>query len=161
GPVKGLFYGDVGQLGAQMIDIVVGFIWAWGMAWIIFSLAKRFVKIRVSPEVELEGTDPGEFGQECYPDFVKVTETDGRLRPDDLAIPYLSLEEQAQVTAAHAGQPVGAAPHGRPTLVSLSAPPRMTPDSAPTPSGGVAKAAMPPQRVTQDVDMPFEERRKP
>jgi Amt family ammonium transporter len=112
GPVKGLFYGDVGQLGAQMIDIVVGFLWAWGMAWIIFSLAKRFVKVRVSPEVELEGTDAGEFGQVCYPDFVQVTETDASLQDDDLAIPYLTLEEQAQVSApARAGQTVGAAPH--------------------------------------------------
>jgi ammonium transporter, Amt family len=111
GPVKGLFYGDVGQLGAQMIDIVVGFIWAWGMAWIIFSVAKRFVKIRVSPEVELEGTDVGEFGQECYPDFVQVTETDARLHPDDLALPYLSVEEQGLAAEAHAGQAVGAGTH--------------------------------------------------
>jgi Amt family ammonium transporter len=111
GPVKGLFYGDVGQLGAQLIDIVVGFVWAWGMAWIIFSIAKRFVKVRVSPEVELAGTDEGEFGQVCYPDFVQVTETDASLRDDDLAIPYLTLEEQARVVPARAGQPVGAAPY--------------------------------------------------
>jgi ammonium transporter, Amt family len=110
GPVKGLFYGDVGQLGAQLIDIAVNFIWAWGMAWIIFSLAKRFVKVRVSPEVELEGTDPGEFGQECYPDFVKVAETDARLRDDDLALPYLTVEEQAQASPVPVGQAAGAVP---------------------------------------------------
>jgi Amt family ammonium transporter len=110
GPVKGLFYGDVGQLGAQMVDIVVGFLWAWGMAWIIFSLAKRFVKVRVSPEVELEGTDLGEFGQVCYPDFVQVTETDARLRDDDLAVPYLTVEEQAQASPVPVGEAVGAVP---------------------------------------------------
>jgi hypothetical protein len=94
-----------------MIDIVVGFLWAWGMAWIIFSLAKRFVKVRVSPEVELEGTDPGEFGQVCYPDFVQVTETDASLQDDDLAVPYLTPEEQARLVPAHAAPPVGTAPH--------------------------------------------------
>ena len=36
----------------------------------------RFIKIRVSPEVEIEGLDEGEFGQVCYPDFVIRTETD-------------------------------------------------------------------------------------
>jgi len=94
-----------------MIDIVVGFIWAWGMAWIIFSLAKRFVKVRVSPDVELEGTDAGEFGQVCYPDFVQVTETDARLRDDDLAIPYLTAQEKSTASAAHDGHRVGAVPH--------------------------------------------------
>src|SRR5262249_52294175 len=31
GTVKGLFYGDGGQLVAQVIDGLVGFIWAWGV----------------------------------------------------------------------------------------------------------------------------------
>ena len=30
---KGIFYGDAGQLGAQVIDVVVGFIWAWGVMY--------------------------------------------------------------------------------------------------------------------------------
>jgi Amt family ammonium transporter len=68
--VRGLFYGDVGQLGAQMFHIVIGFIWAWGITWLIFSIAKNFMKIRVSPEVELEGLDMSEFGVLAYPDFV-------------------------------------------------------------------------------------------
>ena len=77
GPVKGLFYdGHFGQISAQAIDVVVGFLWAWGITWIIFTVAKRFMQIRVSPEVEIAGTDEGEFGQVCYPDFVLVTETD-------------------------------------------------------------------------------------
>jgi Amt family ammonium transporter len=68
--------GPLSQLGAQMIDIVVGFLWAWGITWVLFSVIKRYVQIRVSPEVEIEGTDRGEFGQVCYPDFVLATETD-------------------------------------------------------------------------------------
>jgi hypothetical protein len=81
------------------------------MAWIIFSLAKRFVKVRVSPEVELEGTDAGEFGQVCYPDFVQVTETDASLRDDDLAIPYLTAQEVSTASVPRDGQRVGAVPH--------------------------------------------------
>jgi hypothetical protein len=38
--------------------------------WIIFTIAKSFMKIRVSPEVELEGLDMPEFGVLAYPDFV-------------------------------------------------------------------------------------------
>ena len=74
--VQGIFYGDPGQLGAQIIDMVVGFIWAWGVMWLLFRIAMRFIKTRVDPEVEIEGLDEGEFGQICYPDFVIRTETD-------------------------------------------------------------------------------------
>jgi Amt family ammonium transporter len=74
--VRGLFYGDAGQLGAQFVAIAVGFAWAWGITWVLFTVIKRYVQIRVSPEVEIEGTDRGEFGQVCYPDFVLTTETD-------------------------------------------------------------------------------------
>ncbi len=75
GTVKGLFYGDAGQLGAQLIDAGIGFAWAFGVTYLIFTVVKRFVKIRVSPEVEVEGLDQGEFGQVCYPDFVLTAET--------------------------------------------------------------------------------------
>jgi ammonium transporter, Amt family len=75
-PVEGLFHGGgLGQLGAQVIDVGVGFAWAFGVTFLIFMIAKRFMKIRVSPEVEIAGTDEGEFGQVCYPDFVLRAET--------------------------------------------------------------------------------------
>jgi Amt family ammonium transporter len=70
GNVKGLFYGDVGQLWAQIAHVFVGFVWAWGIMWIIFTVAKRFMAIRVSEEVELQGLDVPEFGVLAYPDFV-------------------------------------------------------------------------------------------
>ena len=56
-----------GQLGAQMFDVVVGFIWAWGIAWVIFTIAKRFMQIRVSAEAEIEGLDVPEFGALALP----------------------------------------------------------------------------------------------
>ena len=74
--MKGLFYGDGGQLVAQIVHVVVGFVWAWGVTWIIFTIAKRFMQIRVSPEAEIEGLDVPEFGALCYPDFVLHAETD-------------------------------------------------------------------------------------
>jgi Amt family ammonium transporter len=70
GSVKGLFYGGGGQLIAQLFEIVVGFIWPVGVTFLIFGIAKHFMKIRVSPEVELAGLDMDEFGSICYPDFV-------------------------------------------------------------------------------------------
>jgi len=70
GNVKGAIYGDWGQLAAQAAHVVIGFAWAWGVTWIIFKVAKRFIKIRVSPEAEIEGLDVPEFGVLCYPDFV-------------------------------------------------------------------------------------------
>ncbi len=74
GNVTGLFYGGgFGQLAAQMAHAILGFIWAFGLAWLLFTVAKRFMKIRVSPEVELEGLDVPEFGALAYPDFVLVT----------------------------------------------------------------------------------------
>jgi ammonium transporter, Amt family len=67
--VRGLFYGDPGQLGAQMVHIFVGFIWAWGLGWLLFTILKRFMQIRVPAEVEIEGIDMPEFGVLAYPDF--------------------------------------------------------------------------------------------
>jgi Amt family ammonium transporter len=70
GTVKGILYGDAGQLGAQAIHAIASFVWAMGVTLIIFSIASRFMKIRVSTEAELEGVDMSEFGAVCYPDFV-------------------------------------------------------------------------------------------
>jgi ammonium transporter, Amt family len=77
GNVKGLFYGSPGQLGVQVIDVAVGFAWAWGVTWLIFSALKRYKSLRVPAEMELEGIDMGEFGALAYPDFVLASETPG------------------------------------------------------------------------------------
>src|SRR2546430_2534232 len=81
GPVKGLIYGDGGQLVAQAAHVVIGFLWAWGVTWLIFVVAKRFTQIRVSPQAELEGLDMPEFGALCYPDFVLATTKTGGHAP--------------------------------------------------------------------------------
>ena len=81
GKVTGLFYGDGGQIIAQLFEVVVGFVWAVGITFLIFTIAKRFMKLRVAPEVELAGLDMAEFGSVCYPDFVLATSTAGHAPP--------------------------------------------------------------------------------
>ena len=75
GNVEGLLYGDGGQLLAQICEVVVGFVWAFGLMWVVITLAKRFMAIRVTKEAELVGLDEPEFGVLCYPDFVMTSTT--------------------------------------------------------------------------------------
>ena len=49
GTVKGLFYGDAGQFLAQVAHVVLGFVWAFGVTFIIFKVARSFIRLRVSP----------------------------------------------------------------------------------------------------------------
>jgi Amt family ammonium transporter len=78
--------GPLSQLVAQIIDAGVGFAWAFGVTFVLFLVVRRFVKIRVAPEVEIAGTDEGEFGQVCYPDFVIKAETLPFPIPDKMPI---------------------------------------------------------------------------
>jgi Amt family ammonium transporter len=87
GNVKGLFYGDVGQLWAQIAHVLVGFVWAWGLTWVIFKIAGNFIKLRVSPEAEIEGLDVPEFGQLAYPDFVMHRATAGHIGEGAVDVP--------------------------------------------------------------------------
>jgi Amt family ammonium transporter len=87
GNVKGLFYGDVGQFGAQLVHFVVGFAWAWLLGWGLFTIAKRFMAIRVTPEAEIEGLDVPEFGMLAYPDFVTHSATPGHVFQGAVDVP--------------------------------------------------------------------------
>jgi len=87
GNVKGLFYGDGGQLVAQLVHVVVGFLWAWGITYLIFTIAKNFMQIRVSPEAEIEGLDVPEFGALCYPDFVLHRSSPGHVVEGAVDVP--------------------------------------------------------------------------
>jgi len=70
GGVTGLFYGDAGQLLAQLISIAVVTVWAFGTGWLTFKLMDKAFVIRVSPAIELQGLDIPEHGTPGYPDFV-------------------------------------------------------------------------------------------
>jgi Amt family ammonium transporter len=77
GKVTGLFYGDGGQIVAQAFEVVAGLAWAVAITFAIFTVAKRFMAIRVAPEVEVAGLDLAEFGSVCYPDYVLATHSTG------------------------------------------------------------------------------------
>ncbi|MGH2464971.1 MAG: ammonium transporter [Candidatus Limnocylindrales bacterium] len=64
--VTGLFYGNVGQFVAQLIGAAVCFAWAFGASFVFFKVLNRFLKLRVSPETELQGLDIPEMGMVGY-----------------------------------------------------------------------------------------------
>jgi len=87
GTVRGLFYGGgLSQLGAQAAMVVVGAVWAFGSMYLLFVFIRRFVKIRVSPEVEVAGLDMAEFGAVCYPEFVLRSATNAHLSPAEAGL---------------------------------------------------------------------------
>lgn len=69
GGVKGILYGDPGQLVAQLIAVAVLFIWGFGVSYIFFKVLDKVWGLRVAPEIELEGLDMAEMGALGYPDF--------------------------------------------------------------------------------------------
>ncbi len=70
GGVDGLFFGGGFEvLGVQIVGVLSVFVWAFGAAFILFTLIKKTVGIRVTAEEELEGLDIGEHGQEAYAGF--------------------------------------------------------------------------------------------
>ena len=55
-----------GQLGIQVMAVVVAIIWAAVGAAIAFYAAKALTGLRVTPEIEREGLDLGEHGERAY-----------------------------------------------------------------------------------------------
>jgi len=69
GGVTGLFYGDAGQLWAQLIAVGTVATWAFSTHYVFFKLQTRFGGLRSSAEDEMLGLDPGEMGVLAYPDM--------------------------------------------------------------------------------------------
>jgi Amt family ammonium transporter len=66
----GLFYGGgFGQLGVQASGVLAAFVWAFGTGFVLFTLIKKTIGLRVSEEEELRGLDIGEHGMEAYSGF--------------------------------------------------------------------------------------------
>ena len=72
GGVRGLFYGDAGQLGASLIGLGALILWAVPLSWAAFALCERLVGNRVSEEVEVMGLDAAEIGLLGYPDTTLI-----------------------------------------------------------------------------------------
>jgi ammonium transporter, Amt family len=77
GNVTGLFYGDAGQLVAQLIGCatLIGFVFS--MSFVINLVIHFVVGQRVSERTELEGLDLPEMGALCYPEFEVKTQSVG------------------------------------------------------------------------------------
>ncbi len=67
GPVRGLFFGDAGQLGAQLIGVATNIVFVFGMSFGFFRLIDRIMGNRVPAEVEHAGLDALEMGTDAYP----------------------------------------------------------------------------------------------
>jgi ammonium transporter, Amt family len=69
-PVKGLLYGEVGQLGAQALGLVVIWTVIFGLAFAFFTIQNKLTKggIRTPEEIEVMGSDLPEMGVAAYND---------------------------------------------------------------------------------------------
>jgi len=72
GNVRGLFYGDAGQFGAQVINAVVLVAFCSLMTIAFFTIMKRTMGMRSTEEAEIAGLDLPELGALAYPDFLEA-----------------------------------------------------------------------------------------
>jgi Amt family ammonium transporter len=63
GGTAGLIEGHPQQLLIQLYGVVVTFVWAAGVSFILLKLVALFVPLRVSREHELEGLDISQHGE--------------------------------------------------------------------------------------------------
>jgi ammonium transporter, Amt family len=70
--VRGGFYGDWSQFGAQALSAVTCVVFGFTMAFIWFKISNLITPLRVTEEIEKEGLDTPEMGAHGYPDFLMV-----------------------------------------------------------------------------------------
>jgi Amt family ammonium transporter len=69
GTVKGLFYGGTSQFLAELVGVVVNFVFVFVLMYVFFKLLDKVIPLRVSEEIELEGLDESQVSVTAYPDF--------------------------------------------------------------------------------------------
>jgi Amt family ammonium transporter len=79
GNVSGLFYGNAGQFGAQLVGACVVVAWGFGLTAVVFGAYKLVTSMRVSAEAEVIGLDVPEFGVSGYGGFVMQPELHGSI----------------------------------------------------------------------------------
>jgi Amt family ammonium transporter len=67
GPVRGLLFGDPGQLVAQAIGVGTNAVVVFSLAYGFFRLVDRVIGNRVPADVEYQGLDALEMGTDAYP----------------------------------------------------------------------------------------------
>jgi Amt family ammonium transporter len=93
GPVRGLLYGDAGQLAAACIGIATNVVWVGLVSVAAFTVVDRLVGNRVGAHTEEEGLDEGEMGVPGY-----VAEP-GRALPPEASAPAVPVLQAAAVAA--------------------------------------------------------------
>jgi ammonium transporter, Amt family len=69
GAVKGILYGDAGQLIARLIDSAALIVWCSVACIIFFAVIDKTIGLRSARQHELAGLDISEMGAKAYPDF--------------------------------------------------------------------------------------------
>jgi len=67
--VRGLFYGDPSQFGAQIVGVLTNFVFVFVLMFIFFKILDKIIPMRVPEDVEIEGLDQAEVAVTAYPDF--------------------------------------------------------------------------------------------
>ncbi len=75
GGVTGLFYGDPGQLVAQIIGAVSCFVYVFVVSYVFFKICEKTIGMRTTAEAELIGLDIPEMGAYAYPKDFPLTGT--------------------------------------------------------------------------------------
>lgn len=70
--VTGLLYGDSRQFLIQLGGATLCAAYAFGVTLVVFSVLKQVMKLRVSPDEELEGLDEPQFGLLAYPEDART-----------------------------------------------------------------------------------------
>ncbi len=63
---NGLFFGNPGQVGVQILAVLVSSLYAGGATWVILKLVDRFVGLRVPEAEEIRGLDASQHGEPAY-----------------------------------------------------------------------------------------------
>ena len=68
--VEGLIAGNPGQLGPQIVGIIVAIAWGLGIGLILFKAIDLTMGLRASDDEEEGGLDESEHGATAYPELV-------------------------------------------------------------------------------------------
>jgi Amt family ammonium transporter len=66
GTVTGLFYGNAGQFGAEVIGVLTNIVYVGIIGWLVFKFTELVVGNRPTAKAEMEGLDVPEMGTEGY-----------------------------------------------------------------------------------------------
>ncbi len=66
GGVNGLFYGNPGQFVNQIVAVVVSWVWAFGVTFVLLKVLDRTMGLRVTEAQEAVGLDLSQHGEPAY-----------------------------------------------------------------------------------------------